>query len=90
MPPWRARSGVHAARVEDPGDLAAALRDAFAHDGPALVDVVTNRNELAMPPKIEAGAAKGFALWALKAVMNGRGDEILDLAKTNSLSGFFK
>ena len=52
--------GVHAARVEDPGDLAAALRDAFAHDGPALVDVVTNRTELAMPPKIEAGRRQGF------------------------------
>ena len=82
--------GVHATRVEDPGDLASALRDAFAHPGPALVDVVTNRNELAMPPKIELGAAAGFSLWAAKAVMNGRGDEIVDLAKTNTLSGFFK
>lgn len=82
--------GIHGSRVEDPADLAPALKAALAHPGPALVDVVTNRNELSMPPKIEASAAKGFALWAVKAVMNGRGDAIIDLARTNTLSGFFK
>ncbi|MCQ8240170.1 ubiquinone-dependent pyruvate dehydrogenase [Rhizosaccharibacter radicis] len=82
--------GVKAQRVEDPGDLAGALREAFAHPGPALVDVVTNRDELAMPPKIELQAAKGFSLWTLKAVMNGRGDEVIDLVRTNKLSGFFR
>lgn len=81
--------GVHAARVEDPADLAPALRAAFAHPGPALVDVVTNRAELAMPPKITIKEASGFSLWALKAVMNGRGSELIDLAQTNALSGFF-
>ena len=82
--------GIHAARVEDPGDLRAALGEAFAHPGPALLDVVTNRQELAMPPKIELGAAKGFALWGIKAVLNGRGDEIVDLVKTNPLSAFLR
>ncbi len=78
--------GVHGTRVEDPAELAPALRTAFAHPGPALVDVVTNRHELSMPPKIEAEAAKGFALWGLKAVLSGRGTEIIDLARTNALS----
>ena len=75
--------GVHAARVEDPADLAEAVKTALAHDGPALVDVVTNRHELAMPPKVELEQAKGFSLWVVKAVMNGRGDELVDLAKSN-------
>ncbi len=82
--------GVHAARVEDPAELAPALRDALAHPGPALVDVVTNRAELAMPPKITLKEMGGFSLWAAKAVMNGRGNELIDLARTNTLSGFFR
>jgi pyruvate dehydrogenase (quinone) len=77
--------GVHAARVEDPGDLEAAIADMLAHDGPALLDVVTNTQELAMPPKIEAAQVKGFSLWALRVVMSGRGDELIDVARSNLL-----
>ena len=82
--------GVHATRVEDPAALAPALREALAHPGPALVDVITNRAELAMPPKITLKEMGGFSLWAAKAVMNGRGNELIDLARTNTLSGFFR
>jgi pyruvate dehydrogenase (quinone) len=76
-------AGIHAIRVEDPGELEAAIAEVLAHDGPALLDVVTNRQELAMPPKIQAEQVKGFSLYLLKAVMSGRGDEVLDLAKSN-------
>ena len=75
--------GILGARVEDPGDLENAVREAFAHDGPALVDVVTNRQELSMPPKIQLEQVKGFSLWALRTVMNGRGDELIELARSN-------
>ncbi len=78
-------AGVHAARVKDPADLPGAVRAMLAHDGPALIDVVTNRQELAMPPKATLEQAEGFSLWVVKAVMNGRGDELLDLARTNIL-----
>ncbi|MBB3320351.1 MULTISPECIES: ubiquinone-dependent pyruvate dehydrogenase [unclassified Rhizobium] len=77
--------GVHACRVEDPADLEGALADVLAHDGPALLDVVTNTEELSMPPKIEALQVKGFSLWALKAVMNGKGNQLLDLTVSNFL-----
>jgi pyruvate dehydrogenase (quinone) len=77
--------GVHAVRVEDPGELEEAIKDVLAHDGPALLDVVTNTQELAMPPTIKLEQAKGFGLWALKAVMNGRGDELIEVARTNLL-----
>ena len=76
-------AGIYGVRVEDPGDLEKAVRDAFAHDGPALVDVVTNRQELSMPPKIQIEQMKGFSLWALRTVMNGRGDELIELARSN-------
>src|SRR5918998_1802127 len=75
-------AGVHAIRVEDPGDLHAAAVEILEHKGPALLDVVVNRQELALPPKATADQIKGFSLYVLKAVMNGRGDEIIDLART--------
>jgi pyruvate dehydrogenase (quinone) len=78
-------AGVHGIRVEDPADVKPALIEAFGHEGPALVDVVVNRMELSMPPTITAQQAKGFSLWALKAVLSGRGSELVDLAVTNLL-----
>ncbi|WP_165252073.1 ubiquinone-dependent pyruvate dehydrogenase [Paludisphaera soli] len=72
-------------RVEDPAEVRPALQRAFAHDGPALVDVVVNRQELAMPPTISASQALGFSLYLLRAVIGGRGDEVIDLARTNFL-----
>lgn len=77
--------GIHGIRVEDPGELEAAVRDVFAHDGPAVLDVVTATQELSMPPTITLEQVKGFSLWVLRAVMSGRGDEVVDLAKTNLL-----
>src|SRR5277367_5669792 len=75
--------GIHAVRVEDPGELTNAIRDVLAYDGPAVLDVVTATQELSMPPTITAEQVKGFSLWVLRAVMSGRGDEVIDLAKTN-------
>jgi len=73
-------SGMFGVRVEDPADLKNAVIEAFQHEGPALVDAVVNRTELSMPPTIKLDQAVGFNLWALKAVLNGRGDEVVDLA----------
>lgn len=77
--------GIKGIRVEASADLDGALREAFAHPGPALVDVVTAKQELVMPPKIKADQAKGFSLYMLKAIISGRGDEVVELAKTNFL-----
>jgi pyruvate dehydrogenase (quinone) len=59
------------------------LTAALAHGGPCVVDVVVNRQELSMPPTITAEQAAGFSLYMIRAVMSGRGDEVIDLAKTN-------
>ena len=77
--------GIHAQRVEDPGELPSAVDAMLAHPGPALLDVVTAKHELSMPPTIEVEQIKGFSLWVLRAVMSGRGDAVVDLAKTNLL-----
>lgn len=76
-------AGLFARRVEDPADLPGAMREMLAHDGPALLDVVSARQELAMPPKIGIEQAAGFGMWLARAVIDGRGTEILDLARTN-------
>jgi pyruvate dehydrogenase (quinone) len=76
-------AGMIAVQVEDPADLKNAVTEAFHHDGPALIDAVVNRTELSMPPTIKLDQAVGFNLWALKAVLNGRGDEVVDLAVRN-------
>jgi len=75
--------GVLGIHVEDPADLEQAISRALAHRGPALLDVITSPQELAMPPKIELGQAYGFSLFVLKAVLSGRGSELVELAKTN-------
>jgi pyruvate dehydrogenase (quinone) len=75
--------GMHGERVSRPDDLAGALRAAFDHDGAALVEVMVARQELSLPPTITLGQVKGFALYATKSVLSGRGDELIELARTN-------
>lgn len=75
--------GIKGVRVERPADLEGALREAFAHPGPALVDVVSARQELVMPPAATADQAYRFGLFMLRAVMDGRGQQLIDLAKVN-------
>jgi pyruvate dehydrogenase (quinone) len=76
-------AGLFGARVTKAGDLEPALREAFDHDGPALVDVHTARHELALPPKISYGELRGFTLYATRTVLAGGGEELIDLARTN-------
>jgi pyruvate dehydrogenase (quinone) len=71
------------ATVERADELELALRTAFAHDGPALVDVHVARQELAMPPKITLEQAKGFSLFAMRTILSDGSEELIELAKTN-------
>jgi len=76
-------AGLSGARVEKASDLDDALRAAFAHDGPALVDVRVARQELALPPKLTYGQIKGFTLYATRTILSGEGSELIELTKTN-------
>jgi len=76
-------AGILGFRAERPEQVKPMLNQAIGHDGPALVDVVVNRQELLIPPSINLEQIRGFTLYMIKAVLNGRGDEIVDLAKTN-------
>jgi pyruvate dehydrogenase (quinone) len=78
-------AGLLGLRVEKPEALESAVKEALSHDGPALIEVLVNRQELSMPPTITAEQVKGFSLYMVRAVLSGRGDEVIDLAKTNLL-----
>jgi pyruvate dehydrogenase (quinone) len=75
--------GLHGVRIEHPSELQDGLREGLAHDGASIIEVMTERQELSLPPGITATQAKGFALWTTRSVLSGRGDEVLELAKTN-------
>ena len=75
--------GIRGIRLQDPGEVEAGITAALNHDGPVLVDAVVNRTELAMPPAVTLEMAKGFTLYMVRAVMSGRGDELIDLARSN-------
>src|SRR2546423_2749885 len=75
--------GIRGVRIENPAEVDDGIAAAFAHDGPVLIDAVVNRTELAMPPAVTLEMAKGFTLYMVKAVMSGRGDEVLDLARSH-------
>jgi pyruvate dehydrogenase (quinone) len=76
-------AGILGLRAEKPEQVKPILNQAIEHSGPALVDVVVNRQELLIPPSINLAQISGFTLYMIKAVLSGRGDEIVDLAKTN-------
>ncbi|WP_461170841.1 ubiquinone-dependent pyruvate dehydrogenase [Arthrobacter sp. Z1-15] len=76
--------GMHGESVSRPEDLEGALRRAFEYDGPALVSVAVERQELSIPPKIDAKQATGFAVYALRTVLAGNGRELIDLARANA------
>ncbi|UGU31527.1 ubiquinone-dependent pyruvate dehydrogenase [Mycolicibacterium smegmatis] len=75
--------GIYGRRVTEPADLEDVLKEAFAHDGPAVIDVHTARQELSIPPAITIEQAKGFSLYAIRTILAGRSDELLDLITTN-------
>ncbi|MDN6358334.1 thiamine pyrophosphate-dependent enzyme, partial [Yaniella sp.] len=75
--------GIWGKHVERSKDLPGAVEEFLAHDGPAVLDVVTERAELTIPPTISAEQVKGFSLYALRTVLSGKGSELVDLAKVN-------
>ncbi|MET3726232.1 ubiquinone-dependent pyruvate dehydrogenase [Sphingomonas trueperi] len=75
--------GVEGIRVERPQELREAVQALLAHEGPALLDVVSARQELIMPPTITLEEVHKFGLFTLRAVLDGRAGELVDLARTN-------
>jgi pyruvate dehydrogenase (quinone) len=75
--------GYRGWNVEHNENLEGALKGFLAHPGPALLDVKVNRMELVMPPHIEVGQVAGMALYSVKAVLTGRGRDVVDMLESN-------
>ncbi|KUM99508.1 pyruvate dehydrogenase [Streptomyces yokosukanensis] len=75
--------GIHAVRIERPGEVRDGLKEALAFPGPCLVELVTDANALAIPPRISAEQIKGFALAAGRTVLAGGVGQMLDVARAN-------
>ena len=76
-------AGILGLRADTPEQLRPMLEQALSHQGPVLVEAIVSRQELSMPPTITVDQIKGFSLFMIKAVLDGRGSEIIDLAKVN-------
>jgi pyruvate dehydrogenase (quinone) len=79
--------GVHGIRLEDPADVDEGIAEALAREGPVLIDAAVSRMVLPIPPAITTEMAKGFTLYMVKAVFSGRGDDLVDLARSNLWAG---
>lgn len=77
-------AGLAAFHVDRSEDLESVLTEAFAHEGPALINIDIERQELTIPPSVTLSQAKGFALYAMKTLLSGRGDELVELTKANA------
>jgi pyruvate dehydrogenase (quinone) len=78
-------AGLLGLTAETPDQVEPMIAQALKHDGPALVEVLVSHQELSMPPTITYEEARSFGIFMLKAVLSGRGDEIIDLARVNLL-----
>ena len=77
--------GIYGRRVESANALEDAVKAWLAHPGPALLDVTTDRMELVMPPTVKASQVFGTALYSAKAIIGGRGKDVISLVKDNFL-----
>ena len=75
--------GLHGVRIEHPSELENGLREGLAHEGASIIEVMTVRQELSIPPKISYDQARGFTLWATRSIFSGHGDEVIEVAKSN-------
>ena len=75
--------GMTGFNVSDPEEVLNTLCNAFELEGPVLVNIMTDPNALAMPPKIELGQMVGFAQSMYKLLINGRSQEVIDTINSN-------
>jgi len=75
--------GLHGERVTEPTRLRGALQEAFAYNGPALIEVMTDPNALSLPPEIRSGQVIGFATAMSKIVLNRGAGEAVAMATSN-------
>ncbi|MBJ7880845.1 thiamine pyrophosphate-dependent enzyme [Gelidibacter salicanalis] len=74
---------IRAWNVDECENVKTVIQQAMNHDGPALVNIFTDPDALAMPPKVEFDQVKGFAKTMGKLMLNGQAADVIDIAKSN-------
>jgi len=77
--------GIKGILVERPDELAPAISEALAWDGPVLLNIHVNPSELSMPPKVEMGEAIGFGLYMGRQILDGNLQEVVETVDSNFL-----
>ncbi|TKC87667.1 ubiquinone-dependent pyruvate dehydrogenase [Trinickia terrae] len=77
--------GLWGKTVRHASELPAAVEEWLSQPGPALLDVAVNPLELVKPPFFEAKPVIGMALYSVRAVLNGRGADVLEMVRENFL-----
>jgi pyruvate dehydrogenase (quinone) len=75
--------GIKGISAHTPEEVKPAIAEALAFDGPVLVNILTDPNALAMPPKADFNQMKGFAVAMTKMMFNGKMDEVVAIIKSN-------
>lgn len=75
--------GMEGMNVRDPEEVEPVLKRALASEGAVLVNIFTDPNALAMPPKVEIGQMTGFAQSMFKLMLQGRTKDVLDTIHMN-------
>jgi pyruvate dehydrogenase (quinone) len=75
--------GMPGITINDPGEVKSELEKAFLQEGPVLINIQTDPNALAMPPKLEFDQMKGMALYIGKMMLSGRMDEVFKIISSN-------
>ena len=76
-------AGIKGVSIQNSSEVDEKIMEALNHNGPVIVNVRVDKQELAMPPKIAYQQAKGFSKYLINAILDGRGTELKEMAKTN-------
>ena len=75
--------GFKGKNIHNPSEVESSLLEAFHYNGPYLLNIFTNPNALAMPPKVEWDQVKGMAQSMTKLMLGGKMDEVWNTIKAN-------
>lgn len=75
--------GYEGITISSPDEVEEGLQRALRIEGPVLVNIMTNPEALAMPPKVEMKMMAGMARSMTRLMLSGRMDEVLDIVKSN-------
>ena len=76
-------AGIKGVSIQNSSEVDEKIMESLNHNGPVIVNVRVDKQELAMPPKIAYQQAKGFSKYLINAILDGRGTELKEMAKTN-------